>query len=454
MQVNPISMVSPRVAAPVINKNNNKFNTMSMPVHRELSEYPKGYMPYGINFAGGEYSKLPGIKLLKTVKDLPCLYCSEKMVQAKVIESLSPENSRVVRTLGEFAETLQKKAKNFAGVKVVDTIMEAAKKNPLANAADYVETLNMGKAIVPEEISKLATRQMTAVEYAKKAMATVGEYEHGLMPAEKEVFRMMKAVYESKPDQTIPEVMLALRESKLKNFETSQTKILDEISEMAKQTLSKQTCDKVLAEVEKSKNILLDGNPQFPFKRKKFIGALTHINLSKADVGGMKKILAKTDSIPTSGVDANAFIAKYSNQNIPSHNGFVTRSDSEIIQRILEQSVQSVEHIRPQATFKHGKGYSGPKDVIQNLALAHKKCNSDRGCMTLEQYMRMNPKAKQSIQNHVDFLIKEIKAGRLKGLENYPAQLQETFAKETDGRLMVDLSEIKEYIEKFMAAKA
>ena len=144
------------------------------------------------------------------------------------------------------------------------------------------------------------------------------------------------------------------------------------------------------------------------------------------------------------------------NKNIKDKNGiYVGRSDQEIMQRLLEQSVQSVEHIRPQVTFKTSKGnYTGPKDTISNLALAHKKCNSDRGHMTLEEYMKFNPKAKESIQKHVDFLIQEIKSGNLKGLELYPKQLQETFAAETNGNLKIDISEIKDYIEKFLSKKS
>ena len=249
--------------------------------------------------------------------------------------------------------------------------------------------------------------------------------------------------------------MANLRSNNIGGFESSQIKIINEIEEMAKATLSKQTKARVLNETQKSKALLNASNTSYPFKRKKFIEILNRIPLAKDDVEGMQKILEKADSIPTSGKSANAFIAKYSNRNVPQGNGaMVSRSDSEIMQRLLDPSVQSVEHIRPQVTFKTSSGsYKGAKDVIENLALAHKQCNSDRGHLTLEQYMKINPKAKESIQKHVDFLINEIKAGRLKGMEHYPEQLKETFARETDGRLMLDISEIKEYLEKFMAKK-
>ena len=225
---------------------------------------------------------------------------------------------------------------------------------------------------------------------------------------------------------------------------------MDEIDEIAKNTLTKQTRDAVLRATEKSKNILANGDSKFPFKRKKFIEVLNKINLSSADVEGMEQIMKKAESIPTSGNDVNAFIAKYTNRNMPSQKGLVQRSDQEIAQRLLEPSIESVEHIRPQTTFKNINKevtVSG-KDNISNLALAHKQCNSDRGHLTLNEYMRtMNPKAKEAIQKHVDFIINEIKAGRLQGMDDYPQQLKETFAKESHGSINIDISEIVAYLK-------
>ena len=59
----------------------------------------------------------------------------------------------------------------------------------------------------------------------------------------------------------------------------------------------------------------------------------------------------------------------------------------------------------------------------------------------------MNPKAKEAIQKHVDFIINEIKAGRLQGMDDYPQQLKETFAKESHGSINIDISEIVAYLK-------
>lgn len=455
MKVNAISAMSYGygVSKPVVNTN----KAMTNPLNREVMEYPKGYIPYQINFAGSGYAKLPGIKLLKTVKELPCLYCAQKMVQSKTIESLSAQNSTVTRTIKELADTLHKKIGTMEGISegLMVAIDNAVKKNPTASSADVIDSLEMAKKAVPNVVKKMTTRPMTASEYARHAINTVAQYEDGLMPTEKQVFKMIKSAFEQNPNKSIAQIMADLRTNSINGFENSQIKIIDEIEEVAKTMLSKQTKDRVLRETQKSKSLLSANNTSYPFKRKKFIDILDRIPLAKNDVDGMAKIIEKAESIPTSGRNTSAFIAKYSNRNVPKANGgFVSRSDSEIMQRLLDPSVQSVEHIRPQVTFKTSNGeYKGAKDVIENLALAHKQCNSDRGHLTLEEYMRINPKARESIQKHVDFLIKEIKAGRLQGMENYPKQLQETFSKETNGRVMIDISEIKEYLEKFMAKK-
>ena len=454
MKVNAISAVSYGYG---VNKASVKENNkMTSPMQKDLLDYPKGYMPYQINFAGhGGYAKLPGIKLLKTVQDLPCLYCAQKMISANVIESLNIQNTRIARSLGEMAEIINKRGPQIDHSAAVNAILDAAKKNPAGSSVDFIEGLESGKKFVPEVIKKMTTRQMTGAEYAQKAISTISEYEDGLMPVEKQVFQMIKESFKKNPDQSISQIMSGLRNNKINGFETSQTKILDEIQEMAK-TLSNQTKNKVINEVRKSKMLLTESNSSFPFKRKKFIEILNRIPLAKGDTEGMEKIIAKAETIPTSAKDPNAFIAKYTNRNIANGKGaLVSRSDSEIVQRLMDPSRKSVEHIRPQVTFKTSDGnYVGAKDVINNLALAHKQCNSDRSDMSLEQYMNtINPKARESIQKHVDFLINEIKAGRLKGLEHYPKQLQETFAAETNGKVMIDIKDIEEYINKFLAKK-
>ena len=87
-----------------------KSSIATNPVQRDLLAYPKGYVPYQINFTGGSYSKLPQIIKLKKLNDFPCLYCAQKMVSSKAIESLNIANSIVPRNLSEMAESLAKKS--------------------------------------------------------------------------------------------------------------------------------------------------------------------------------------------------------------------------------------------------------------------------------------------------------------------------------------------------------
>ena len=426
-----------------------KSSIATNPLQRDLLAYPKGYVPYQINFTGGSYSKLPQIIKLKKLNDFPCLYCAQKMVSSKAIESLNIANSIVPRNLSEMAESLAKKA-DLKDLKIVQMIQKEAAKNPLADAGQYLQKLESKKEIIPDFIKQRASRKLSGAEYTQKAISTISEYEDGLMPVEKKVFKMIKESFNKNPKQTLSEILTNFRKNTIGHFSNSQTEILDEIDEIAKNTLTKQTRDAVLRATEKSKNILANGDSKFPFKRKKFIEVLNKINLSSADIEGMEQIMKKAESIPTSGNDVNAFIAKYTNRNMPSQKGLVQRSDQEIAQRLLEPSIESVEHIRPQTTFKNINKevtVSG-KDNISNLALAHKQCNSDRGHLTLNEYMRtMNPKAKEAIQKHVDFIINEIKAGRLQGMDDYPQQLKETFAKESHGSINIDISEIVAYLK-------
>ena len=212
MKINSISAVS--YCGGVSNRNSFKQNSaMTAPQLREVNEYPKGYMPYQINFAGGGYSKLPGIVLLKTVKDLPCLYCAKKMVQSKEIQKLGSQDAVVTRSVKELVDVLHKKIGSLGGAaeSFVKAIEATAKQTPNANSLEFIQNFESTNKVVPEFIKKYVQRPMTGSEYAKTAVNFISGYEDALMPTERSVFKMIKEAFDKNPNQSISNILFQLK---------------------------------------------------------------------------------------------------------------------------------------------------------------------------------------------------------------------------------------------------
>ena len=128
--------------------------------------------------------------------------------------------------------------------------------------------------------------------------------------------------------------------------------------------------------------------------------------------------------LPTSESSRNAFVVKYSKRN-----------QQEIARRLFISSTGSIEHVTPASL--------GGLNTIGNFLLTSASGNRYRENMPLAEYIKRHPKIPQYMQMYINDIIREIHAGNMQGNETYPYKIKKKLMEESEGRIMISLSEYK-----------
>ncbi len=422
---------------------NKTFAYVTSPIERPFATYPAGYVPYQINFEGGDYQKLPQILKLKSLKNLPCIYCGTKMIPSSVYYDLQFANNKVGRTVTEFINAIKPSVLSLddAGKNIYKTIENIAKEKPDAKVGTYLDKI-AEKTEVPNFMKKLAERDLTTKEYTQRIIEIISPYEEGLMPVEKALFKEIKIANAGETKKSLQDIMNDLRGLTIDILNKKQNKVIADIETTAHQELRGATKGKVLDITRRAKELLKDDASSGQFKRKDFIKDIKRIKTSNTREQNVINNLVKiAEQTPNSEQDLGAFVAKYSCKlNKNSSLEAKQRSNEEIAQRLINPSIASVEHIRPQETYKNIRiTHTVPKDNIANLSLAHRSCNSERDNLSLAQYIHQKPEVKSFIQKHVDFVSDAIKKGELTGMDDYPQQLKTAYEEGSHGAIKITL---------------
>ena len=85
----------------------------------------------------------------------------------------------------------------------------------------------------------------------------------------------------------------------------------------------------------------------------------------------------------------------------------------------------------------------GGLNTIGNFLLTTAAGNRNRENMPLTEYIKRFPKIPNYMQMYIEDIINEIHNGGLKGNETYPYKIKEKLMKESEGRIMISLSNYK-----------
>ena len=209
---------------------------------------------------------------------------------------------------------------------------------------------------------------------------------------------------------------------KLEEFE-----VLDVVDSLSKK-LSTQTALKLRAKTTKCRQIIISDSKRDTFKRRTFLDSLEEIIPKQNEKEIFNNIKNKALFLPTSESSINAFVVKYSK-----------RKQTEIVRRIFIASTGSIEHITPASM--------GGLNTIGNFLLTTAAGNRNRENMPLTEYIKRFPKIPNYMQMYIDDIINEIHNGGLKGNETYPYKIKEKLMKESEGRIMISLSNYKYTME-------
>lgn len=278
-----------------------------------------------------------------------------------------------------------------------------------------------GKSMIAQE--EIDTLKSLGVFKKKSsiAMKYLKEYEDCMYPIEKEIYYILKNLAKKHPDMNLQELLQMKHKRAEEILIQQQTKILDKINMMIR-VLPRGEYLQARKFINGAFDKILDPNPtpETRFSRKVFLHGLDDLKIS--DPKTKEKIMAVASKLPQSSNSINAFIVKYSHTTkIIDKNPFgkqeivvIPRSPEEIALRLLDPSVQSDEHIWPQAEFRKleeqiQKGEIKREDAntLRVSILTSKHINNLKSDTLIDDFITEVPEydIPKNIQTHMDKLI-------------------------------------------------
>lgn len=225
-----------------------------------------------------------------------------------------------------------------------------------------------------------------AIQYPKKSLSELVEFE-----AQKRIGALIQTQLE-----TVKELENYVKSSNASRAEKAQ--INDIISEFKKE---------------------IEGLGENQFSRKRFIYALSNVVSDRTTQGKITEIARK---LPTSEQDVNSWFVKYS-KPLKSH---------EIAKKFVQQSVPSAEHLQPRSK----DGANSIKNYICDCA----DCNSKRGNVEFDEWMRTIPNFKEKLQNYLQDVQNAIDKGQIsRSYDSYIDNIIETIKKLSNGEIILDV---------------
>ncbi len=280
-----------------------------------------------------------------------------------------------------------------------------------------------GIKIIPASATRTFEKGLLKCEAAQDFVLLLENYTEHFLPVEKSLYAIFKEFAILNPKDSLQNCLKMLQGNCLTKLKLEEFEVLDEVDYLARK-LSAQTALKLRAKTTKCRQIIISDSKRDTFKRRTFLDSLEEIIPNQNEKEIFNDIKNKALFLPTSESSINAFVVKYSK-----------REQTEIVRRIFIASTGSIEHITPASL--------GGINTIGNFLLTTAAGNRYRENMRLVEYIKRHPKIPSFMQAYTDDIIKEIHEGGLAGNETYPYKIKEKLMKESEGRIMISLSNYK-----------
>lgn len=258
----------------------------------------------------------------------------------------------------------------------------------------------------------------------KEKLFLLSRYASHMQPVEHRIFDHITYFIDSNPDKGLADFFSSNYEFHLEKLRLEEFRVIDKVDEKSS-ILSTGTQLKLRKETTSCRTRILSISSDSVFRRKGFLSALEGIQpRNPYEERVLSEIRNLALFLPTSGSSEHAFIVKYK-----------VRNEDEVLSRLLMGSVATIEHIRPHSM--------GGKNELSNFMLVSRNGNKYRENNPLSAYIDRNPNIPEYCQIYINEIIDSIKKGALKGNEDYPFKLKETLFNESEGRILLDLSEMK-----------
>ena len=280
-----------------------------------------------------------------------------------------------------------------------------------------------GIKIIPSEKIKGFEKGLEKCNNALESVELLNPFQSNLLPVEKSVYAIFKDFALINPTDDLQNCLMMIQGSCLQKLKLEELDVLDEVDILTRK-LSANTALKIRAKTTKCRQIILADDKRDTFKRKTFLNSLEEIIPNENEREIFNNIKNKALFLPTSESSRNAFVVKYAK-----------RKQVEIVRRIFIASTGSIEHVTPAS--------NGGLNTIGNFLLTSASGNRYRENMPLCEYIKRHPKIPQYMQMYIDDIIREIHSGNLQGNETYPYKIKKKLFEESEGRIMISLSEYK-----------
>lgn len=257
----------------------------------------------------------------------------------------------------------------------------------------------------------------------KEIVSTLSKYRKYMLKTEKKIFKRFSEYAKIKPEAQLQDCLKLWYDEAITKLKLDEFSVLDDVDKMSLK-LSPQYALAVHAQTTQCRQIILENNKEDTFKRRMLLDSLEEIIPKRGEKKIFQQLKDRAAYLPTSVTSENAFIVKYAD-----------RTQQEIAKRLIRSSVATIEHIKPNS--KDGE------NNIANFLLASAGANNLRSNMPLYKFIDMFPNIPKNCQKYINQIIELIHKGWLKGNETYPYKVRNTLAKESQGRILLDLSEYK-----------
>ena len=272
---------------------------------------------------------------------------------------------------------------------------------------------------------------------SKEVIPILAKYKNQLHGVEKDVFYTLKALSMDYPNLSLRQLLDMEREYSLKLLRNDENKIIERIRKIG-HFISEKSMKKLEATIKEAEQFINQDGINSTFKRRVFIAKIADITKTLPEKDAAQTIFEIAHEIPRAGNSKPAFIVKYTEKK-PSTG--IERTSHDIIKGMLFPSIGTIEHVKIRSPkFRHGGG----KNQRNNYILECQRDNNLRDSMPFIEFIKTNPQFYgENLQKYIDTIIEKLNNGKLKGFEDYPAQIARTLRYQSKGKIKIDISKLK-----------
>lgn len=313
---------------------------------------------------------------------------------------------------------------SFTGKNISKEYNTYGKKAIISLIKHGVTCLCCGKKMIdPADISKMEKSGFFK-QNPKLILTGLKQYEDLMPSLEKRIYKLLCSLNEKYPNISLKKLLKIKKVDIETKLIDKQSKVFGNIYNYGKKYLSDEKFEQLGEIFQECYDEIYGRKLHTTFSRKKFIGFI-YLFTRDLNKKQAKKLISLAEKMPSSKDMYEAFIIKYSR-----------KSNKEIVMRLLQRSVGTIEHIKPKA--------EDGSDNIYNYALECANDNWNRSSNPMFLQISKNPKMPANAQKQVNQIIELVNQKKCNVDGKYVHALKDALYRESGGIINLDISKLKE----------